>query len=96
MQNVRALFLLILVAAVVWLFIERHQLTGRVATLEAEVATKAKEITELKNREPEVRTIVGPGGTRTIIKEVPKKENWLDQHVERGAKALAPRSGSPR
>ena len=88
----RTFLILILGAAVVWLLIERSRLTDELEAAVTQVDAKEKELTELRAALPGTRTIVQPGGTRTIIRNGPGKGSWLDEHLEKGAKALEPKS----
>ena len=88
----RNLLILVLGAAVVWLLIERSRLTDELTAAVTQVDAKEKELTELRAAVPGTRTIVQPGGTRTIIREAPGKSSWLNEHLEKGAKALEPKT----
>lgn len=90
----RYLVIVILAAACVWLFIERNRLKEEVAAVQAQLAESQKEVGELTQQVATFtgvsRTIILPGGTRTIIQPqtTQQKSNWLDSHIEKGANAL--------
>lgn len=88
----RNLLILILGAAVVWLLIERNRLTDEANAAVAQIAEKDKELAEMRALVPGTRTIIQPGGTRTIIRDNPGKSSWLNEHLEKGAKALDPKA----
>ena len=88
----RNLLILILGAAVIWLLIERSRLSDELSAAVTQVDAKEKELAELREAVPGTRTIVQPGGTRTIIRETRGKGSWLNEHLEKGAKALDPKT----
>jgi hypothetical protein len=94
----RYLLILGLVAAIVWLFIERNRLTEENGNLQTQLTEKSKALEDLNKvaaAQPGSRTVILPGGTRTVIQSGPAKSSWLDAHIKEGAHALDGPSTTP-
>ena len=85
----RNLLILVLGAAVVWLLIERSRLVqeaevakGEVGKLQEEAKATDEHLTALGVKRPAGKG-AAPGWN------APRRESWLDAHLEKGAKALS-------
>jgi hypothetical protein len=86
---VRYLLIIGLVIATVWALIERNQLKDDVAALQKQVAERDADIEAYKRALPGGQTVAQPNGTRSVVRpNGAKGGNWLDAHIEKGAKAL--------
>jgi hypothetical protein len=84
---VRYLLILLLGVAVVWLLVERNGLMTDVAKLQADVATNEKRAQEAEQK---LAAITGPRqpGSPSVLGGTGTRGTWLDEHIQRGAKAL--------
>lgn len=79
----RNLLILVLGAVVVWLLMERHRLMDELTAAKTEVEASQKKAVEIEQQ-------LTRSGTRTPSVTHGRQGSWLDAHLERGAKALAP------
>ena len=82
----RNLLIVLLAAAVVWLFMERVRLSDELAAAK----TKSEEL------EKYVQSIGGYSGSPGAP-GAPRTKNWLNEHIDRGARTLdTPKTGGQR
>ena len=94
----RTFLILILGVVVVWLLIERGRLLEEAKAAQAKLEENGRELEQLKTRAQANRTAQPPG---TMLRpgtllpsggtQGPAKGNWLDDRIDRGAKALDPK-----
>ena len=77
----RNLLILLLGAAVIWLFIERNRLTDELAAAKTELETAQKKVEEMESAGGSQRAGGRPGAA-------PGKANWLNEHINRSSRAL--------
>ena len=92
----RTLLILVFAVAAVWLFTERLRLTDQVTSLEEQLKKKQEEVDDYAKQaqaasaRPSGTFFNGQPGT---VKQpiVPQKPGWINEHVEKGARALDPK-----
>ena len=85
----RNLLILVLGAVVVWLLIERNRLVQETEVSKAEVEKLQKEAKDT-DQQLIALGVKKPSGKGGAVGVPPRKESWLDAHLEKGAKALNP------
>jgi hypothetical protein len=94
---VRTLLILVFAVAAVWLFTERLRLTDQVTSLEEQLKKKQEEVDDYAKQAQATSARPSspfsnngqPGTAKQPI--VPQKPGWINEHVEKGARALDPK-----
>ena len=94
----RNLLIVILGAVCIWLLIERSQLSEKLSVAETEVGQLQKKLEAVQR--PVVTSgghpVYTPGTSISAPGQSGPKGSWLDEHVERGARALNPADKNKR
>ena len=94
----RTLLILVFAVASIWLFTERMRLTDQVAALEEQLKKKEADLEDYVKQAQRAAAAARPGGNLSPSGlppiAPPPKAGWINDHVEKGARALdTPKTG---